>query len=381
MTRGWNIFVVVAVLLVVAVNVRLKVEKPVLLSFEAEKMRDIVSPMRVVEDRLASGFKALEIPTGVGRGWCGEAGGMAVCDSDIPQSDTYTVWLRVKWQDGCQNAVYLQIDNGHKITVGNDAIFNVWHWVKTEFFTMDRGKHKLTLSNHSPGIKIDKLEITNDPRYTPADYGHEVSSFFDGFGGCDGQNSGSWTVVSGDWTVIRGSAENVRATSDTFAQTRLGVGLAIAHQLKWKECDIESYLMSTGQGYMGLVFSYVNKLNYFLLEWGNSKSTSTNTLRFYRVSGGKKQLIAEGGKGYRNDAWHVLGVRCNSDCVDVRVDAKTVLSVTGLSIPEGHVGLFTRDNELTYFDNVKVVALAEGKPIDGETDARATNEDRKSGGD
>lgn len=376
---GAGMFATIAAAMILAVvsGAHLRVREPFHLMFEAEEMSDITPPMAVADDRLASGFRALEIPFGAGKGFWNEAGGSAEKLVSLPRDDSYFMWFRSRWEGNCENAVFLQIDQSRRFVVGNDAIFNAWHWVKAGPFKLAAGPRKLRLSNHSHGIRIDKVEITNDPRYEPAGYGREVSVFFDGFGGCDGQDYGSWTFLAGDWSIVGSSIANPRGTSATLAQTSGAEAMAVAHQLKWRDCDFETYVMSAGRGKVGLVFAYEDRRNYRLVEWENARSCPSNAITLSAVSGGRKQTVAKGGRGYRNDAWEVLGVRCKDGEVTVRADAVEALRVSGLRAAEGLIGLYAADNDCTYFDNVKVVKLIGGKPADEPLPAAAAAVDRR----
>ncbi|MBA4389033.1 MAG: hypothetical protein C0404_13715, partial [Verrucomicrobia bacterium] len=139
---------------------------------------------------------------------------------------------------------------------------------------------------------------------------------------------------------------------------------AIAHQLKWKDCDFEAYIMSAGQGIVGTVFSYQDGKNYNVVEWENGRRTQTNAVSLYSVRNGSKKLLAKGGRGYRNDSWEVLGVTCNGSRITVRIDTEKIMEVPDASLPNGQIGLYTRENDCTYFDNIKVVKLVGGKPTD-----------------
>lgn len=377
--RGVVVLVVAGLVLGLVLQARLTVRNPFYTDFEAESMENVVSPMAVMDDRLASGFKALEIPYGSGRGIWKEAGGSAEKTISVPRGGNYYFWVRVRWEGGCENAIYLQVDKGRNIVVGNDAIFDTWHWVRTGPFNLAAGGHRLKFSNHSHGIRMDKVEIVNDPQYEPSGYGKEVLAFFDGFGGCDGQDYGSWTFLGGKWSIVGSSAGNQRATSATLVQTFSGESMAVAHQVKWKDCDYEAYMMSAGQGPVGIVFSYHDRKNYNLLEWENGKRKSQDAVSLYTVRNGERNLIGKGGRGYRNDAWQVLGVRCNNGKVVVRTDDEKVFEAAGVSVPGGLIGLSSRDNNCVYFDNVKVVKLIDGKPADdaGVTAAVETAKDEE----
>lgn len=360
---AWFWYAVVAVsIIVVAVNTtRIEGRQRTCITLEAENAVSIKAPMRVADDRMASGFKVLEIPRHVGRGWRGEAGGSAKIGFQIPVGGEYYLWLRTKWNNGCENAVYVSMDNNRRIVAGNDAVFAVWHWIRTGPFNLAAGSHNLQLSNHSDGIMIDKMELVNSASYEPFGYGKEISTFFDGFAGCDAQNDGSWRKVSGTWTVIPDSKENTHGTAGSFCQTGNKEALALVHHAKWRYCSIETSIMPVGSGPVGIVFSFVDEKNYGVVEWTASGSLPNQAIKVFQVCNGKKTLIGQAGDGYCKDAWHTVSIQCLGQNITVIIDSKKVLSEQGVSLQEGYAGLYTRNNECVYFDNFRVSNMVDQK--------------------
>jgi len=130
-----------------------------------------------------NGEKGLRIAPKVGRGWRGEAGGKADYRFFIPQDGKYHIWAYCLWFDECANAVFAQIDNQDKAIVGNDPVYNKWHWVRGFDVTLKKGTHSLVLSNHSDHIAIQKIVFSNSSA-PPQQTGLVFSDiFYDGFDG------------------------------------------------------------------------------------------------------------------------------------------------------------------------------------------------------
>lgn len=75
---------------------------------------------------------------------------------------TVTCWLRVRWQDGCGNSLFLAWDDGQPFLAGNDGTYQTWHWIRLpQTQTLAPGPHRLHLLPSEDGIAIDQLLITD----------------------------------------------------------------------------------------------------------------------------------------------------------------------------------------------------------------------------
>ncbi|MBC8482090.1 MAG: hypothetical protein H8D47_05435 [Planctomycetes bacterium] len=150
-----------------------------------------------------NGEKGLRIAPNIGRGWRGEAGGEAEYKFLVPADGKYHIWAYSLWFDECANAVFASIDGSEKTIIGNDPIYNKWHWVRGFDIDLKKGTHSLILSNHSDHIAIQKIVFLNNDYQTPQETGLVFSDiFYDGFDGCDQGNFSDWTILSGEWKVL-----------------------------------------------------------------------------------------------------------------------------------------------------------------------------------
>ena len=148
-----------------------------------------------------SGEKGLRIAPKVGRGWREEAGGKASYRFFIPEDGRYHIWAYCLWFDECANAVFAKIDDQDKAIVGNDPVYNKWHWVRGFDINLKKGTHNLVLSNHSDHIALQKIVFSNSAT-EPQQTGLVFSDiFYDGFDGCDQGNFTSWQQINGSWLV------------------------------------------------------------------------------------------------------------------------------------------------------------------------------------
>ena len=96
----------------------------------------------------------MRIGPNIGRGWCNEAAGSAEYKFYLPADGLYTIWTYALWHDECSNAVFAQIDDQKKAILGNDPVYNQWHWVRGFSIDLKKGSHTLHLSNHSDNIAV-----------------------------------------------------------------------------------------------------------------------------------------------------------------------------------------------------------------------------------
>ncbi|MCK4887808.1 MAG: hypothetical protein KAS96_10505, partial [Planctomycetes bacterium] len=161
----------------------------------------IVWPMEVAIAGDA-GEKALRIGPKVGRGWKGEAGGQAEYKFYIPKDGKYYVWFYSLWFDECSNTAFVRIDNNEKIILGNDPVYNQWHWGRGFDMHLEQGTHRMMVSNHSDHIAMQKILFINSDSAKPGDSSVVFSDiFYEGFDGCDQGNFSQWDEFTGQWMV------------------------------------------------------------------------------------------------------------------------------------------------------------------------------------
>lgn len=101
----------------------------------------------------------------------------------------------------------------------------------------------------------------------------------------------------------------------------------------------------------GLVFRYLDADNYYVTR----ANALEGNVRFYYVKKGhRQQLKSWSGKVARN-AWHDYRVEAKGDHFVVTFDGKQVLDVKDSTFTQaGKVGLWTKADSVTYFDDLAV---------------------------
>ncbi len=343
--------------------------RPTTLVIEAENCAEIVPPMRKVKTGViepkggrptasataslagASGLGYVELPWGSGQGWRGKGGGHVVYRLDVPAAGHYRVWARTFWQDGCTNALFLTANKGARLVFGNDAVYGRWHWVKGQTLDLSEGINYLTFSNHSDGVALDKLEITNDLQHLPEGLGGEITRFYDGFAGCDADNTGSWEGISGKWRIVQPGNDEA-AVSDCLAQWALEGGLALAGYSIWKDYDAQVSLMLARPGRAGILFYTLSGAEGLRLSV--NAAPERTTVRLENLSDGTAEVLAEAERpGNVFDRWFTLGARRDGEKIVAVLDGTPMFELACPVVAEGRFGLFSEGGG-AYFDNVEI---------------------------
>jgi hypothetical protein len=329
--------------------------EPVCHVFEAESYSEIVPPMHVVRiDQVAASAGAfIELASGVGQGWRGQGGGSVTYRLDLERTGDYTVWGRSHWMDGCTNAFFLSVNHGPTTVFGNDPIFNQWHWVKSTRLKLERGVNYLTFSNHSDGTALDKLVVTDDPFYVPEGLGSEITRFYDGFAGCDGDNTGSWEFVSGRWRVVPSVGESQGGVNDVLAQWDEGESLALGGFEVWRDYDARTSFMVGSPGKVGLIFFHEDSDSEWRVFLEIGEDGTRLDVQKCRT-GICDTLQSESVPPCQFDRWYELGFRIGEDRLKITLDGELVATTECPRDRSGRIGLFSQGPRGVYFDNVEV---------------------------
>ena len=83
-----------------------------------------------------------------------------------------------------------------------------------------------------------------------------------------------------------------------------------------------------------------------------------NNVRFYRVVGGKRQMIAGVDAPVVSGAWHTLGIAARDDRFIILFNGRELFGATDATLPgPGRVGLWTKADSLTWFENIRIKSL------------------------
>jgi hypothetical protein len=104
----------------------------------------------------------------------------------------------------------------------------------------------------------------------------------------------------------------------------------------------------------GLVFRYKDENNYYLTR----ANALEDNVRIYHVKDGKRQQFASFSGKVTGRTWHELRVDAKGDHFEVYWDGKRVLDAKDQTFSDpGRVGVWTKADSVTYFDDLSVSPL------------------------
>jgi hypothetical protein len=309
------------------------------------------------------GEKGLRIGANVGQGWRGEGGGEASYKFYVARDGKYYIWAYCLWFDECANAVFLQMDDLEKAILGNDPIYQEWHWVRGYDVDLEKGTHTLVLSNHSDHIAIQKVFLTNSGESRPETCARVFSDvFYDGFDGCDRGNFADWEVVSGDWRVEDplqhgGFIENClvgRCEKDA---------LIIYEAEDWSEYSVSVAVKTEpsedSASFVGICFCVRSSSEYHILRWRPARPGNRVRMHVCSKNGDIEEDLADFEVRWDGSAWHQLEIAIAGDVISVRVDDSGVFKAAGRDM-RGGLGLCLEGRVTAYFDDIHVQQTSEG---------------------
>ena len=104
----------------------------------------------------------------------------------------------------------------------------------------------------------------------------------------------------------------------------------------------------------GLVVRYQDEDNYYLTR----ANALEQNVRFYRVVDGNRQQLASWRGSVTSGVWHELRVEADGDHFEVVWDGQRIIETNDQTFSNpGKVGLWTKADSVTYFDDLKVEPL------------------------
>lgn len=306
-----------------------------------------------------AGEKGFRIGPKVGRGWRGEAGGSASYKFFIPIDGRYQIWAYCQWYDECANAVFVQIDDFDKAIVGNDPLYNEWHWVRGFEIDLKKGTHTLTLSNHSDHIAVQHIFLSNSSLQMPSDSGITFSDvFYDGFDGCDRGNFAQWKTICGHWTVMNPESQTC-FIENALVCTCKDSAFIIYPGDKWDnyslDLKIRSLPVTDLTSSIGICFGLTDAENYYLLKIIPNQNGKTSTAQLSKLLEGKTQEMGKSEISWKTDHWHNIQIRLEPMEISVQIDGNDSIKVdcTGEHI-RGGIGLMLKGEITAHFDDIHV---------------------------
>ncbi len=146
------------------VSVQIAAETPRIV-LEAESGK-IVAPIQVYENKDASGGKYVMTPEPPGENLA--TGGQVEFTLNIKDAGKYNLWLRVEFDDSCDNSLFAKVGDGDAVEV-TDNTFEKWQWIKVGRlpFDLKSGAAPLVVGSRENGSRLDEILLTQDLAYVP----------------------------------------------------------------------------------------------------------------------------------------------------------------------------------------------------------------------
>jgi hypothetical protein len=103
----------------------------------------------------------------------------------------------------------------------------------------------------------------------------------------------------------------------------------------------------------GLVFRLKDANNYYIVR----ANALENNYRLYHVLGGRREQFGGANVNVSSNDWHELRVECVGNAITCYFDGEKKIEATDGTFTEaGKVGLWTKADSMTFFDDLKVTA-------------------------
>ena len=144
--------------------------------------------------------------------------------------------------------------------------------------------------------------------------------------------------------------------------------IAVCGQPFWSDYVFEVSARSAGHGAMGPVFGWQDRANHWRIEWTGAsvaRSQKPNVVRLVRVLNGKAKVMAEKPGGFACETFYRLRTTVTLKAIRFAIDGTALLEHR---LPQddllmgGKAGVYARDSNGVYFDDVRVRSIEEAGP-------------------
>jgi hypothetical protein len=168
----------------------------------------------------------------------------------------------------------------------------------------------------------------------------------------DGRPAGAWQVLS---------TERAKSPPHVLAQLMAkgaehAYKVALMKDVIASDLNLEvSFLPIQGQADMGggLIWRAADDRNYYLAR----ANPLEQNIRVYRVEKGVRHLLQNFDQTIHLKQWHTLRVSHQGCRVNIFYDDKQVFDLCDKTFQAGMIGLWTKSDAVTYFDNLRLQQL------------------------
>lgn len=170
-----------------------------------------------------------------------------------------------------------------------------------------------------------------------------------------------WESAGGAWAVSLPEARDGKAqaarSANPFSLKALGEqgvpALAWHGASHWDGYRARVAVKPATPGWVGLACYLQDEENYMLFRVGG-EADGAGRAELVRVAGGRETVLDGAPCSVRLDAWHELAIRASAGGFEGLLDGELLCTARDDAFGQGMIGLYTRDCERAYFDDVRV---------------------------
>lgn len=312
---------------------------------------EVVAPFLIHDESGAVGGIAAFQPKG---SRTDEHSGKVKFSAKIQDAGIYIAWVHAKWRDTCSNSCSLKVAEGTDFTVGNDDVFNVWHWVPASKHTFAAGDNPVTISEREDGIFFDQILFTKDAAYVPtgaittAGVLRDIRRFADTFSRSPGHGNEGWEFEGkGKFEVAFSFDPNRIPNQYALAgDAKDGPCYAFVKGAPWYGCKVSFSFMPTSDGEYGCLMEKNGDDNGLPMAF----VVKDNSARVIIGSRDPKLSGADVKNRLRLNQWHRVVVERWAWVTRVWVDGKEVAHSIDILPKAGKSGLFVSSGTAVFDD-------------------------------
>ena len=138
---------------------------------ESETCASIGADLAVTADANASNGKYVTVKAGLSNSSAPAARGLISIPFTTSNNRDFDIYFRMNCSSDMADALWVRLDNGSFVTYDAVNTDGNYEWVKVTTATLLAGLHKISIGFAKEGVKLDRINITNDPTAVPAGMG------------------------------------------------------------------------------------------------------------------------------------------------------------------------------------------------------------------
>jgi len=171
-----------------------------------------------------------------------------------------------------------------------------------------------------------------------------------------GQPPDGAETFSGKWEV-RANEEGAPSPPNVLCQTQSATFPALAlDNTIYEDLEVTTRFKAIAgkeDEAAGIIFRVQDKDNYYILR----ANALENSVNLYKYTGGSRSELKGASVGVSAGQWHELRVETNDETLRGYFDGMLVVETTDDTFHAGRIGLWTKADSVTCFDDVKATAL------------------------